>query len=111
MAVNVVTLEDLDEFRDKITKDIVSIITENLQLPGQQWLKSDEVKRLLKISPNTLQMMREKYNLPYTKVGGVIFYAQADIIKILEDNKVGAKKSPAESDGILRNVRRSRKDN
>lgn len=37
-------------------------------------MKSHEVRRLLKISPGTLQTLKSSGILPYTKMGGVHFY-------------------------------------
>lgn len=72
MAANIVTVEDLEAFRKKLVAELVTIFTNRITVPQRQWLKSNEVQRILMISPNTLHMMREKGNLPYTKIGGVI---------------------------------------
>ena len=56
----------------------------------KQWLKSTEVRKMLNISPGTLQNLRINGVLSYTKVGGIIFYAYADLQKVLETNKVEA---------------------
>jgi hypothetical protein len=53
MAVNIVTKEDLTEFRHQLLDDLKTII--HTKPPKQkQWLKSNEVRKLLKISPGTL---------------------------------------------------------
>lgn len=49
-----------------------------------QWLKSSEVRKLLKISPGTLQNLRINGTLHYTRVGGIIYYKYDDIKKLLE---------------------------
>jgi hypothetical protein len=41
---------------------------------------------MLGISPGTLQTLRINGTIPYTKVGGIIFYDKKDIQKIMEDN-------------------------
>jgi len=56
----------------------------------QKWLKSSEVKALLRISPGTLQNLRINGTLTYTKIGGIIFYSYEDILKVMEQNKVKA---------------------
>ena len=55
---------------------------------GKKYLKSPEVREMLQISPGTLQNLRINGTLPYTKVGGVIYYAYEDIIKMLHQNRV-----------------------
>jgi hypothetical protein len=42
---------------------------------------------MLGISPGTLQNLRVNGTLPYAKVGGVIYYAYEDILKVMEENK------------------------
>jgi len=56
--------------------------------PTKKWLKSKEVRKLFNISPGTLQNLRAKGTLPFTRVGGVIYYDAQDIQRILEP-KVG----------------------
>lgn len=92
MAIEVLTKEDLNEFRHVLLKDIKEI----LQLkPSQtkQWLKSTEVRKLLNISPGTLQTLRINKTLSYTRIGGIIYYAYQDIDKLLEGNKVESERT------------------
>ncbi|MEX0314041.1 MAG: helix-turn-helix domain-containing protein, partial [Allomuricauda sp.] len=56
--------------------------------PAKKWLKSPEVRELLGISPGTLQNLRINGTLPYTKVGGVLYYDYQEIMQVLEKNKV-----------------------
>ena len=83
MAVEIITLEDLNEFRSLLLNDIKEIIQSNSQ-KTKQWLKSNEVRKLLNISPGTLQNLRINGTLSYTKIGGINYYKYDDIIKILE---------------------------
>ena len=53
----------------------------------KKWLKSPEVRELLGISPGTLQNLRMNGTLPFTKVGGVVYYQSDDILKMLEANR------------------------
>ena len=52
----------------------------------KEWLKSSLVRKLLKISPGTLQNLRVNGTLNFTKVGGIMYYKYDDLQKIL-DNK------------------------
>lgn len=54
----------------------------------KKWLKSSEVKSLLRISPGTLQNLRINGTLTFTKIGGIIFYSYEEILKVMEQNKV-----------------------
>ncbi|CAM3781998.1 helix-turn-helix domain-containing protein [Flavobacterium gelidilacus] len=89
MAVQVITMEDLNEFRSLLLNDLKEIIHSKPQ-QAKQWLKSKEVRKLLNISPGTLQNLRINGTLTYTKVGGIMYYDNADIEKLLNGNKVHA---------------------
>jgi hypothetical protein len=56
----------------------------------KQWLKSIEVRKLLNISSGTLQNLRVNGTVTYTKIGGILYYSNADLEKLLESNKVEA---------------------
>lgn len=60
----------------------------------RKWLKSHEVRKLLTISPGTLQNLRVNGSLSYTKIGGVIYYDYDDIRKMLEANKLVDERHP-----------------
>ena len=89
MAIEVITREDLNEFRTLLLSDLNAMFNSKPQ-QQKQWLKSSEVRKLLNISPGTLQNLRINGVLSYTKVSGIIFYAYADLQKVLETNKVEA---------------------
>lgn len=91
MTVNIVTKEDLLEFRQQLLNDLKSII-QTKPNSKKQWLKSVEVKKLLQISSGTLQNLRINGTLTFTKVGSIIYYNHDDIEAILERNKTIQKK-------------------
>lgn len=83
----IITREDLNEFRSLLLKDLKEIIQSKPQ-QTKQWLKSNEVRKLLNISPGTLQNLRINGTLSYTKIGGIMYYNNADLEKLLQENKV-----------------------
>ena len=85
--MQVITLDDLNEFRHLLLNDLKEIIHSKPQ-QQKQWLKSREVRKLLNISPGTLQTLRINGTITYTKVGGIMYYDNADIDKVLNGNKV-----------------------
>jgi hypothetical protein len=89
MAIEVITKEDLNEFRVLLLAEIEELLKTNSQ-QTKQWLKSKEVRKLLNISPGTLQTLRINKTLSYTKIGGILYYDNADIDKLLSANKVTA---------------------
>jgi hypothetical protein len=92
MAIEVITREDLNEFRTLLLNDFKEILQVKSQ-QSKQWLKSSEVRKLLNISPGTLQTFRINKTLSYTRIGGIIYYAQQDIDRLLEGNKVSSERT------------------
>jgi hypothetical protein len=86
MAVQIITIEDLNEFRSLLLNDLKEIIQSKPQ-QVKQWLKSNEVRKLLNISPGTLQNLRINRTLSFTKIGGIMYYSYSDIEKVLNGNK------------------------
>lgn len=88
MAIEVITKDDLQEFRHQLLEDIKDIFQTKQPQEQKQWLKSFEVRKLLKISPGTLQNLRINGTLSYTKIGSIMYYSYQDIEKLLEKNKI-----------------------
>ena len=93
MAVEIITKQDLAQFKTELLDDIKEIINsgERSSAP-RKWLKSYEVKKMLGISPGTLQNLRINGTLSYTKIGGLIFYSYDDIVKLMEGKRKPSKK-------------------
>jgi len=85
MSVNILTTEDLQHFKSELFSELKSIFKTEVQ-PTKKWLKSDEVKKILKVSPGTLQTLRINGTLQYTKIGGIIYYDYEHIQKTMEQN-------------------------
>ena len=88
MPVRVATWEDLQEIKEDFLKEISQLIQDRIKPTTKTYLKSSEVKSMLKISTGTLQTLRVNGTLPFSKVGGLILYEKEDIIKIIEENRV-----------------------
>ncbi len=86
MAAEIITKEDLNEFREMLLNDIKALLGKS---PSDQpkWLKSYQVKNLLKISPGTLQNLRVNGTLRFSKIGGILYYKYEDIMRVLEGEK------------------------
>src|SRR5688500_11395473 len=83
MTNELLTREDLQQFRMQLLSELKEVLQQSKQ-STKQWLKSSEVRKMLGISHGTLQNLRITRNLPYTKLGGIMFYKYEDIEKILE---------------------------
>ena len=58
----------------------------------KRWLKSYQVKKLLNISTGTLQNLRSNGTLPFTRIGGLIYYDADEINKMLEGKRKQSQK-------------------
>lgn len=85
MAVNILTSEDLENFKRDLFNEL-KIILRNEAPSQKKWLKSDEVKKLLKVSPGTLQTLCINGTLEFTKLGGIIYYDNDHIQKTFANN-------------------------
>lgn len=85
MNVELITREDLREFKNELLIELKQIMQ-----PGQgqskKWLKSSEVRKMLNISPGTLQNLRINGTLRFTSIGSIMYYKLEDINKVLEGN-------------------------
>ncbi|MCB0463878.1 MAG: helix-turn-helix domain-containing protein [Flavobacteriaceae bacterium] len=88
MAETIITTEDLREFKMELLDDIKQLLNNQSGHTFKKWLKSPEVKELLGISSGTLQNLRINGTLPYTKVGGVLYYDYEEIMNVMEKNKI-----------------------
>lgn len=83
------TVAEFEDLKNQLIQEIKSILKENSTGSAKKWLKSSEVKKLLGISTGTLQNLRVNGTLTFSKVGGIIFYDYADIVKLIESNGQG----------------------
>lgn len=86
MAAEIITKEDLNEFGERLITQIKGLLGKGTEEP-KKWLKSYQVRNMLKISPGTLQNLRVKGTIGYSKIGGIIYYKLEDINRVLEGNK------------------------
>jgi hypothetical protein len=78
-----ITKEDLKNFKTELFNELKLILRPE-DGSNKTWLKSADVRRILKISPGTLQTLRINGTLRYTKVGSTMYYKLDDINSILE---------------------------
>lgn len=68
-------LSGFDFFAEKVER----LCREHEDLGEREWLDSDDVCRLLCVSPRTLQTMRENGTLAYTKINHKVYYRPEDV--------------------------------
>jgi hypothetical protein len=85
MSVEIITKEDLQVFRQQLINDLKDLLVPKAA-SKRDWLRSREVRRLLNISPGTLQSFRVNGSLKPSKIGGILFYRYSDIERLLNEN-------------------------
>lgn len=79
-----ITKGDLVDLERNLISEIKNLISQNPE--SKKWLRSAEVRKLLNISPSTLQTLRINGTLPFSLIGNIYYYSYKDIVKILENN-------------------------
>lgn len=87
MATEIITKEDLDKFGDHLLSEIRFLLGGKMFDESGKWLKSYQVKNMLKISPGTLQNLRVNGTLNYTKIGGILYYKREDVVALLNGKR------------------------
>ena len=84
MKMDIITLEDLKQFKMDFLEEMKAVIGQGKQNETNAWLRSAAVRKMLNISPGTLQNLRVNGTLPFRKIGGTMFYSKAEIEKLLK---------------------------
>ncbi len=86
MPTSIVTTEDLMVFKMELLEEIQKLLEKESGHVSKKWLKSTQVREMLKISAGTLNNFRINGTLPFSKIGGIIYYDSAAIHKVLANN-------------------------
>ncbi|MEJ7693491.1 helix-turn-helix domain-containing protein [Daejeonella sp.] len=79
-----VTVEDLIDFREALLNDLRKLIAATSGGVAKKWLKSAEVQEMLRISSGKLQYLRDSGVIPFTKLGGVTYYDSEEIDQLMK---------------------------
>lgn len=77
----------------RVIKEVIKEEICNLMTPQPNWLRSSEVKKMLKISDSTLQTFRINGTIPAYKLDNMWFYKYDEIVDALEKNRQGGSKN------------------
>jgi len=81
MSETHLTAKDLAAFKEDLLTTLKTTAV-TAQLP--RWVKSWHVMRMLGISKHKLRQMRNRGEIPYTRIGGLMFYDLEEIKKIMK---------------------------
>lgn len=82
-----VTVEDLESFKKELLIALQGILSQYITPLPRKWLKTYEVRELLGVSPGTLQTLRNNGTIPFSKIGGIIYYDANEVDKLLQSQK------------------------
>ena len=88
MPREIITTDDLREFKIELLDEIKKLLKTSSTAGTKKYLKSAEMMKLLNVSSGTLQTLRINGTLPYTKIGGIIFYDAEEIYKVMGENSI-----------------------
>ncbi|HRO45912.1 DNA-binding protein [Agriterribacter sp.] len=83
MALEIVTKEDLEDFRVRLLNDLKNIIPKAEKKESKRWLRSHEVRAMLGISSGTLQNLCINDVLHPNKIRGINFFKYEEIEVVL----------------------------
>jgi len=86
MPTQIITTDDLREFKIELLDDIKKLLKIRADMANKRYLKSQELMKILKVSSGTLQTMRINGTLPYTKICGIYFYDPDEISNVMKEN-------------------------
>ncbi len=92
MSFNLIDEQKLDRIFqeiDSLRKELQDDKTKKNKKLSETWLDNQDVMEILKTSPRTLQNFRDNGVLPFSKIGGKIYYKASDVEQLLKDNYHG----------------------
>lgn len=88
MQLELITKKDFQDLKLELIDELKKFLSPVQE--QKEWMKSADVMKMLNCSPGTLQNLRVNGTLPFTKMGGTIYYSRKDVLKVLEGNKQNA---------------------
>ncbi len=98
MEITIITKEELVEFKNDFLKEIEKLLMNNKEKISRlqngrspiekRWMKSNEARKLLNISPGTFHKLKTNGIVPYSRIGKVCLYDYEEIVKLIQSNKI-----------------------
>ncbi len=82
-----ISKQDLELFRTRILSEIGKMLETNLKHSTDDfgWLRSKAIRKMMDISPATLQNLRVTGKIRFKKILGSYYYSKDDLQKLFED--------------------------
>ncbi|MDT0677927.1 helix-turn-helix domain-containing protein [Autumnicola musiva] len=88
MPTSIINTDDLREFKMELLEEIKILLDQQSSGTLKQYFKSSDLMEFLQISSGTLHTLRSNGTLPYTKIGGIIYYEAADVQKLMDAHRI-----------------------
>ncbi|SDF14336.1 hypothetical protein SAMN05216464_113102 [Mucilaginibacter pineti] len=92
--MEMITLDDLRQFRLQLLNDIKALLNDRPTVVGKdmpvEWVKSPVARRMLDVSPGTLQNLRISGRLGFQRLGGSYYYSLKDLNGLFQNNATTA---------------------
>lgn len=83
-TIEIVTRQDFLQFKKDLIEEISKLFGEKTKAEETDYLKSKQVKQILKCSDSTLQYYRQSGKLPFIKIGGIHYYTRDGIKQLMK---------------------------
>lgn len=88
--MELLTKDDLRQLRLLLLSDIEKLladrgIDEREKEEVNEWLRSKAIRRIMDISPGTLQNLRITGKVRFKKVMGSYYYSRSDVVKLFKE--------------------------
>ncbi len=71
---------------EKVSDELREYVKQSSNPMNETWIDNADASRILKISGRSLQNYRDKGILPFSTIGGKIYYKASDIEAVLQSN-------------------------
>lgn len=83
--MEMLTKGDLEEFRIRLLSDLKKIVEEMQQFDHSvEWLKSGDLRKMLKVSDGTLQNLRIRGRLKPVRIEGTWYYNKSEVMDLFK---------------------------
>lgn len=90
-SVVLIPQDQFDELMDRIIRIENLILGDAKKEASEEWIKSEEARKMLGVSIKTWQNWRDARKLPFSQLGRTIWVKKSAINAFLEDNNVGGR--------------------
>lgn len=88
--MEIVTKKDLQLLRDNLISDFEQLLHQKFSSDinnNFEWLRSKAIRKIMDISPATLQNLRVSGKIRFKKVMGSYYYNRIDLLNLFNDEK------------------------